>query len=198
MIDSARKRLAPVSNPELVQALDLFIDCHQKILAQREEMQKIVIQKWIDTEIVLMTPAYSLRDDAIGHVFNMIFTNSTLREYTLDLSFLFFTMWGLEHGPARLSMNVAEGLSVDGFDADYSGIPDAELASMSIQSMQKMQDTPKWWHRLIGRKPMSLPTFLSNNKPLLVTYLLYLIHTNAPPAAAPAAEQPAQTPRTAP
>lgn len=198
MNDSAHKRATPIPHTELLMALELFLECHRQVVAQREEPQKIAIQKWIDQEIVLITPAYSLREDALGHLFNTIFTIPTLREYVLDLSFLFFTLWGVEDGSTRLSMNVAEGLSVDGFDPIHSGIPEAELASMSIVSMSKVATKPKWWQRLLGQKPMDLPTFLANNKSLLVVYLLYLTHTNAPQPVATPAEQPAQTPRNAP
>ena len=98
MINLAPKRLPPIPREEMLQALDLFIECHKQTLDSRDEVRQKDINKWIDESIVLMTPAYSLRDDAIGLTFNSIFTNPAVREYVLDVSFLFFTMWGVPDG----------------------------------------------------------------------------------------------------
>lgn len=158
-----------------------FLDCLNKEMAKRDAQAVHEIEKWI-AEVVLMTPVYSLRADALQKFIDNTYLLEDVRDFVFDLGFRFFSSWGIPHGAARLSASLVEGLSQDGQNPEMSLIPKEILASMSVASTKELIDPPTWWDRLLGRQPQSLQGVLTSNKPLLVMYLIYVTHTNTPAA----------------
>lgn len=158
-----------------------FIECEAMELAKRDALAKEKIQKWVD-ELVLMTPAYSLRPDGLRNFIDSMYLVEDVRDFVFDVAFLFFVSWGLPHGAQRLSATLVEGLSLDGPDPALSMIPHQVMASMSYAARKELFEPLTWWERLLGRRQQSLGEFFASNKPVLVMYLMYLTHTNAPDA----------------
>lgn len=178
-------RISDVLNrEEFIQAMEHFTECQQMVLKERTEQARLGIQKWIDEAVILKSPVYSLRPDAVKERIESIFTSEDVREFVFDLGFLFFTTWGVPNAPWRLSANLVEGLSMDGFDAATSSIPDPVLASMPLSVFPQLVEPLPWWKRLLGLKPQTLQMFLANNKTLLVAYMVYLTNTNDAEASA--------------
>ncbi len=175
----------PLPSAEFDAACELFVNCQSLVLSQRDENALMAIKKWMDEEVTLQSPHYSLRADAMQRRISRIFGNEDLREFVLELGFMFFTRWGVVDGEWRLAANFVSGLTMDGHDAQLSAIPDDVLASMSRASLPALIDAPTWWQRLLGQEPKDLQWFLATNKFLLVEYMLYVTNDNLP-------EQPAQ------
>lgn len=168
-----------LSADEFENAHSHFLTCLNTELGKRDEQAKSQIEKWI-ADVVLMNPVYSLRADALQKFIADTYHVEDVREFVFDLGFRFFTTWGIPHGAARLSASLAEGLSQDGPDAQQSSIPQEILDSMSSAALYQLAEPLTWWDRFLGRQQPSLQEILISNKPLLVMYLVYVTHTNAP------------------
>lgn len=176
--------LLPLS--EIQEMMAHFSECQAEVLREQIPDDRTTIQKWIDKTVLLMQPVYTLRRDALEELNGSIYNTEAIREFVFDLGFLFFSTWGIQNGPRRLSANLVEGLSLDGPDENLSSIPVRIRASMQLAALPASIEKPSVLRRWLYREKMpTLEDFLSNNKQLLVVYLLRLTNNTVVPDPAP-------------
>lgn len=169
-----------LSMTEMYEILKVLTSLQEEMLADLSEDDSLVISRWI-SNICLFNPSVMLRPDSLIEIGDSIFGSSVITDYVLDLTFRFYTLAGNSNTFAQdLATNLAEGLSLDGPDVDYSLIPPELMQSMPTTLYPNGQQLTLWNRFLafIGiYKPVTVTNILLSNKHLVVVFLIHISNT---------------------
>ena len=165
---------------EMYEVLKTLTSLQEEMLADLSIEDTIVITQWIKT-ICLFNPSVMLRPDSLIEIGDSIFGSSVITDYVLDLTFRFYTLAGNSNTFALdLATNLAEGLSLDGPDVDYSLIP-PELKQSMPTSLYPNGKQLTVWNRFLAfiglYKPVKVVNILLSNKHLVVVFLIHISNT---------------------
>ena len=169
-----------LSQKEMYKAIKLLASLQEEMMQDLSELDKQKVTAWI-TSICLFNPSVMLRPDSLIQIGDSIFGSSEITDYVLDLTFRFFTLAGDSDTFAQdLAFNLAEGLSLDGPDINYSLIPQELQQSMPTSLYPKGKQL-SFWNRVkeaLGiYRPTKIHEILHNNKHLVVVFLLHISNT---------------------
>ena len=130
--------------------------------------------------VVLLNPILLLRPDNSTDIMDKIFSDTKLADFILNLSFRFYSLGAYGKYYDLLIDNLADGLSIDGPNPNYSLIPNDIKASMPV-SLSNETSYPIWILKILQRLGLyELETpkmLLKNNKLLVIILMIYLTNT---------------------
>lgn len=160
---------------ELTDLLDSFNQYYSNVIENATEDELLKIQNF-NNQITLMIPCYSLRPDKLLELNNSIFNDQVITQLILDVSFKFFTRAGsTDDWFERLVCNLECGLGIDGPDTSKNIIPKTIAQSCATNIFNVFELPNTLWNKYIRPKPVeNIKDFLTNNKHIVVIYLIYL------------------------